>query len=373
MWLNGVIVYQIHYVLQKSNQFVKVPPPTVQHVCKQVAATYFVAALFFGWAMFLYLRGLVVFSLSTVVNVWIGTRVVMVAPPFFYVSYVGIDVWYRNLLPASGRTRVLSLYFLRVIIVFMLTWIPYFIIYEIAWNVTHSRWMVHCSYYLGSLQGLVSVAVAMSKPDVKRAVLRFLNCQCRTPDIAGPEGGAWGTTSRTQHQSIFAFSRIMGSGHLGIRSATFNVSDSNPHRSTEFSLGNSQDGGLVQIRREGEDALSDGNVLAGAGAVGFTPNHTLSVWDQEDKWDDGEDAEDMAIAIAGENKTAVAATGIPDKTNLVTHQENTQEDLWKDHGDEGEMAKELAKENEAAVAATTTNTSEASPVADDNNDSFRNE
>lgn len=176
MWLNGLIVGQIHHVLRKSNKFVKIPPPSVSHVCKQSAGIYVFASGWFGWAFFLYYRGLVLFPLDQVVNIWIVTRVFMVAPPLCYVIYVCVHVWRRKLLPRSGRTRVLSLYFLRVVIVFLVTWVPYFIIYEIAWNVTHSRWMVHISYYLGSVQGLMSVVVALSKPDIKRAVFQFVSC-----------------------------------------------------------------------------------------------------------------------------------------------------------------------------------------------------
>lgn len=175
MWLNGLIIAQVHHVLRKSNQFIKVSPPSVSTVRKQAAGIYVFAAGWFAWAFFLYYRGLVFFSLGQVVNIWIVTRVCMVAPPLLYVIYVCVDVWWRKLLPRSGRTRVLSLYFLRVVIVFLVTWVPYFIIYEIAWNVTHSQWMVHVSYFLGSIQGFMSVVVALSKPDIKRAFYQFVS------------------------------------------------------------------------------------------------------------------------------------------------------------------------------------------------------
>jgi len=177
MFLNAVIVYQIHWVLRQSHHCIRVPPPTIRQVCRQAALIYAFASLGFAWAFLLYYRGLIYFSLDQVVNIWIGTRVILVAPPLIYVTYVYIDVWYRKLLPKSGRTRVLSLYFLRVIIVFLVTWVPYFILYEIAWNVTHSRWMVIVSYYLGSIQGTLSVVVALSKPDIQRAVRRFVKCE----------------------------------------------------------------------------------------------------------------------------------------------------------------------------------------------------
>jgi len=193
MWLNGLIVGQIHLVLRKSNRFIKVSPPSVTTVCKQAAGIYAFALGWFGWAFFLYYRGLVIFPLDRVVNIWIVTRVFMVAPPLLYVIYVCVDVWRRNLLPRSGRTRILSLYFLRVVIVFLVTWVPYFIIYEIAWNVTHSRWMVHISYYLGSIQGFMSVAVALSKPDIKRAVFRVVFC-CQKTTLHLPHSG-WNSGS----------------------------------------------------------------------------------------------------------------------------------------------------------------------------------
>lgn len=177
MWLNGVIVRQVHHVLRKSHQCVRVPPPSVRLVCRQAGCVYMLAAVFFGWNFFLYERCLMYFDLDQVMPIWVTTRVLMVAPPLLYVIYVCFDVWHCKLLPKTGRTRILSLYFLRVIIVFFVTWVPYFILYEIAWNVTHSRWMVKVSYFLASIQGLVSVSVAMGKPDIKKAVLRFV-CPC---------------------------------------------------------------------------------------------------------------------------------------------------------------------------------------------------
>ena len=152
----------------------KIPPPTGKLVVKQSLAVYVFSAGAFLWAYYLYARGLIDYSLDTVVTVWISTRALLVLPPLLFCIGVCIDVWWRHLLPRRGRTRVLSLYFLRVIVVFLLTWIPYFILYEVSWNITYSTWMVNCSYYLSSVQGTLSVLVAMSKPDIKNAVYNFL-------------------------------------------------------------------------------------------------------------------------------------------------------------------------------------------------------
>uniref|UniRef100_A0A7S1YVF3 Uncharacterized protein n=1 Tax=Ditylum brightwellii TaxID=49249 RepID=A0A7S1YVF3_9STRA len=177
MWLNAVIVGQIHQVLRKSKMCVKIAPLSVKTVFIQAGLTYAWSSLWFAWAFILYSRALVWFSLPTVVNIWIITRALIVGPPLLYLIGVCVHIWKYKLLPRSGRTRVLSLYFLRVVIVFLVTWVPYFVIFEIAFNVTFSRFMVYISYYLGSIQGFLSVVVAMSKPDVKRAVYQFLCCR----------------------------------------------------------------------------------------------------------------------------------------------------------------------------------------------------
>ena len=62
MWLNAVIVGQIHSVLRRSSKDVKVPPPSVGLVCKQTSVVYFLSLLIFGWAFYLYMNGLVALS-----------------------------------------------------------------------------------------------------------------------------------------------------------------------------------------------------------------------------------------------------------------------------------------------------------------------
>lgn len=174
MWLNAIIVWRVHVLLQKTRLCMIAPPPAVKQVCREAAFVYAWAAAWFGWAFALYYRGLVWFSLDEVVNAWIVTQALMVGPPLIYVLYVTWDVHRKKLLPLSGSTRVISLYFLRVVIVFLVTWVPYYIIYNVAWIVTGSRTMVQVTYFIGSLQGLISVSVAMTKPDVKRAVFKFM-------------------------------------------------------------------------------------------------------------------------------------------------------------------------------------------------------
>lgn len=171
LWLNAVIIAQVYYVLRNSSPTKKIPPPTTRRVIWQSMAVYVFSAGCFMWAYYLYARGLIDHSLTRVVNLWVSTRALLVIPPLLFSLWVCFDVWHRNLLPKRGRTRVLSLYFLRVIVVFLVTWIPYFVIYEVAWNITYSTWMVNISYYLSSIQGTVSVLVALSKPDIYDAVV----------------------------------------------------------------------------------------------------------------------------------------------------------------------------------------------------------
>jgi hypothetical protein len=49
---------------------------------------------------------------------------VMALGPTMYLAYICIQVWRGKLLPLNGRTRVLALYFLRIIVAFFVFWIP---------------------------------------------------------------------------------------------------------------------------------------------------------------------------------------------------------------------------------------------------------
>ena len=175
MWLNAVIVLQIHAILRDARAGKTVTPVSVKRACVQAGSVYVFGGVVFGWASYLYLRGLVKFTWTRVLRVWTATRTTMVGVPMIILLWVSFDVWHRKLLPIRGKTRLMALYFLRIVIVFLMTWLPYFLMYEISFNITFHSPTVRAAHYFNSVQGTISVIVSLSKPDVRNAVLDLLS------------------------------------------------------------------------------------------------------------------------------------------------------------------------------------------------------
>ena len=98
--------------------------------------------------------------------------------PVVYVVWVCFDIWYKKLLPPSGKRRLLVIYFGRVIMVFLVVWVPYFLLLFVL-----STWVPHYGHFIGGtlthLQGVVSAGVSLLKPDIYYAVKSFVTCYGR--------------------------------------------------------------------------------------------------------------------------------------------------------------------------------------------------
>lgn len=137
-YTNALVTYEINKLVEHSNRGKRLPVPKVQKVCKQVAAVYLFAAsiaalmvLPVPFAIFHITDerrgegtvgggpdGWFTFSIATLIVS------VLIMIPSFYVVFIRIQMWRKKLLPPEGRTRVLTLFFLRVVIIFLLFYIP---------------------------------------------------------------------------------------------------------------------------------------------------------------------------------------------------------------------------------------------------------
>lgn len=204
----------------------------------------------------------------------------MCGPPFLYTIAACIHVWWKQLLPNRGRTRVLSLYFLRVVIVFLLTWVPFLILVDVTYYKTQSLWMLGLAYYFSSLQGLLSVLVALGKPDVKRAVMNLLRCR-RGDNFNQEESGFLGSRANRMGRSVLgsAFftstksSAVRDSKSTALSQARFSVAsgmDESSRRSlTQFAFNDSSRKSLNQLPfNESSRSLDDEEGQAAATPFG---------------------------------------------------------------------------------------------------------
>eukprot|EP00547_Thalassionema_nitzschioides_P008883 CAMPEP_0194226062 /NCGR_PEP_ID=MMETSP0156-20130528/41009_1 /TAXON_ID=33649 /ORGANISM="Thalassionema nitzschioides, Strain L26-B" /LENGTH=326 /DNA_ID=CAMNT_0038958267 /DNA_START=707 /DNA_END=1687 /DNA_ORIENTATION=- len=95
--------------------------------------------------------------------------------PFAYVAHIGLRIWKEKLLPKSGKTRAIYLYFNRIMIIFFAFYFPLGLLHAV-WpslqQFAHIYWVTWTIYLLTCLQSLLTVRFAMTKDDIWKAFSR---------------------------------------------------------------------------------------------------------------------------------------------------------------------------------------------------------
>lgn len=181
LFLNAIIVYEVHrFVRAFKQQARRVSSPPLNRVFLQGFSVYVVGAGCGVWMFHLHTVGDNIAgggNYDRFLQIYKISLCSMVIPPTIFVTLICLDVWYRKLLPETGgRTRTLAIYFLRVIFVFMVTWLPYMVL--ITYGLRSNRILAYIGMCFSSIQGTLSVLVAMSKSDIYWAVTSLLKGQC---------------------------------------------------------------------------------------------------------------------------------------------------------------------------------------------------
>jgi len=228
IWMNGIIAWRMHDMLRASFARKRYYPPTRYQVFRDAVLVYGYSAMLatlpilnVSWLPIKEdaIGGVaclpVEYDIASTLFFWLLFIPLMIGIPIGYICYVCYDVRKRELLPLSGRVRFLALYFLRIVIVFVGMWLPSIIfIFGVSMRNYHlSVWGGTWSH----MQGLVSAAVCMSKPDVKEAVLNFIRCRCR-------EENEKFLQSRRHRSSVVGFS-VQWVGNFGRRSSSSNLDE----------------------------------------------------------------------------------------------------------------------------------------------------
>ena len=99
----------------------------------------------------------------------------MIFIPLTIVVWTYIQVQWHQMLPKRGRRRTLTLFFTRLIIIFVVMWTPalVFVFLGGTWS---SAWVAWAGGVWANLQGAASGIAAILKPDIRRAVRNLLPC-----------------------------------------------------------------------------------------------------------------------------------------------------------------------------------------------------
>ena len=180
MWTSVLICYEVHQLLVNSRNTRRYIPLQTKTAIKRASIPHFLGFLF----VFFFFLILPVFGVHTDQNsCWdIRTRetdIVLfifvcglnMVIPFFYISYVTLDVYWRNLLPSMGNNRFIASFFLRTTIISA-------IITAITISATLVRTPHSWKAFIVSinLQGLVVGGLSLMKADVRRAFFSFTTC-----------------------------------------------------------------------------------------------------------------------------------------------------------------------------------------------------
>jgi hypothetical protein len=189
-WLNAVVAYQLHKMLRNSHNRRRYKLPSKRQVTMQALAVYAWCSFLGSWGIyeapqdFPFHSGLVaglacvpleVDSASSVFF-WVVFFPCFCGIPIVYVSWVTWDVYHRKLLPPSGKRRLLMIYFGRIVLIFLVMWIPTLLLIFVL-----SSWLPPWVPFAGGtwshFQTFVSAVCILLKPDILEAVKMFVTCQ----------------------------------------------------------------------------------------------------------------------------------------------------------------------------------------------------
>mmetsp|Transcript_58769 Transcript_58769/g.70721 ORF Transcript_58769/g.70721 Transcript_58769/m.70721 type:complete len:378 (+) Transcript_58769:280-1413(+) len=194
LYLNAMVSYEIYKLVDRSNRMKKYYTPPLRMIYLRITYVYVFAIISSLWVVLEVPWSPYHFSdtdkgncrslagspnggiFSKLAAMTVLFSVVMI--PVIYVVYVRIKIWRGNLLPISGKTRALSEYFLRILVVYFFFYIPNIIIVIVILpRLVYPAyfWVRQLYFMLTPLQCIVTLYYAMKKDDIKKSVKQLLS------------------------------------------------------------------------------------------------------------------------------------------------------------------------------------------------------
>ena len=189
IYLNMFVGREIYTIVLASYQRQRVDPPSIPKCLAQVAASYLIGAAVALWYTMdlkaspftLYDRQSCDWKAESQVFNNLTSSIVafaIVFPPLGYVFWVWFRVWKRKLLPLRGRTRMIALYFCRIVVVFLGFSFPAMMMSTIrTWldpvDYRTARYWTHMMYFLMiPMQCLVTLRIAIENIEYFRPAVQ---------------------------------------------------------------------------------------------------------------------------------------------------------------------------------------------------------
>mmetsp|Transcript_6836 Transcript_6836/g.14835 ORF Transcript_6836/g.14835 Transcript_6836/m.14835 type:complete len:339 (+) Transcript_6836:88-1104(+) len=200
-WMNATIAHEIHKMLRISHFRGRYNPPARKRVAKEAMRVYTYAAFLASVATWNIpgvpfksgsYRGFVCFpkdyDMASALFFWLVFSPAYMLLPMGYVAWSAIDIIWRGMIPPAGCRKTLAIFFSRIVLIFVVMWLPNFTISFIAVPAlpgVSSPWINWWSCVIAHLQGLVNVIFCATKPDIKECLLDTITLGCRKKDGSG--------------------------------------------------------------------------------------------------------------------------------------------------------------------------------------------
>jgi hypothetical protein len=197
-WLNGVIVYQIHTMLRHSNVRRRYRPPTERRVAEHAAAVYTYALLwglacgfnmdFLPHSSHLYYGFACMpmeYSRASTLFFWLVYLPFSLGIPVCFAAYVVGDIWYHKLLPPTGKRRRLSMFLLRLAVLYFAVWLPFLILFLLGNFIVINPLIHWIGAVISHLQGLLSAMFCLTNGEIGKAFLEVVTCGQLTKSSEG--------------------------------------------------------------------------------------------------------------------------------------------------------------------------------------------
>lgn len=194
-WINAIAAYQLHRMLKCSRKALRYHPPTRRQVTTHCLSVYVFSIFMATWSnwgqeSWWPIRNNVYsgvfclpmpFDTKSTLFFYLLYAPLVFFLPFFYICYVVADMIYNKLLPHRNQRKTLMV-FLRLLLVYFVMWVPALGLVFVGGNWL-STWWVFFGAVWAHLQGAVSAAICLFKPDIQRACQKSLRtvlfcCRC---------------------------------------------------------------------------------------------------------------------------------------------------------------------------------------------------
>jgi len=257
VWINAIIFYQLLVLLHTSQLTRRIKLPSLRRVNLQTGVVCLILVTFGSILYFLLNASERVRALSIIFVVFVALVLFL---PIVYVLNVTVVIWWRGYIPSANGDfqidkdmRELSLYFFRIVGVFMGIWIPLGLVQAIAIG-SGEGWVFVIPWWFIAIQPILRTCMVLTKPDARKYILDLVTlsylfgiCTCRNEKKG------------TQDKRKISITRDVSRDCLASATADAYVSDNDAHADADRSsyTGSPHGAGVADSGASDNDAAAD--------------------------------------------------------------------------------------------------------------------